>query len=214
MKYCSRNNPLSFLSLVWYIAPVKKSKQNSSSLEACHTYVWFSCQYSTCVDTYTSEDLHGTWKLNSGKGDSYWKSPFSGSMLNVLYLSKLSPQAVSKAEILTRDDSVVDDAGWYLAKWLSYQMQQFFGHGKKTYQQRVLQKAFEVLICWTQIQYAISFYQKTLMTPPLLWTWQAWPFSMVSVVILPHWQTRHNSDLHKTCAAWRGKGREDMHWKY
>lgn len=30
--------------------------------------------------------------------------------------SKLSPQALSKAKILTRDDSVVDDAGWYLAK--------------------------------------------------------------------------------------------------
>ena len=32
--------------------------------------------------TYTPQNKHGTWKWTLGKGDSYWKPPFPGSMLN------------------------------------------------------------------------------------------------------------------------------------
>ena len=30
---------------------------------------------------YTPQNKHGTWKWTLGKGDSYWKPPFPGSML-------------------------------------------------------------------------------------------------------------------------------------
>ena len=131
--------------------------------------------------------------------------------------SKLSPQALSKAKILTRDDSVVDDAGWYLAKWLSDQMlQDSSGHSKQKLN-RILQKAFGVVICWTQIQRAIGFYQRTLMTPPLLHSSNIYVVHFSLWLVLSsccHIDRSGNSDLHKTCPAWHGKGREDMHWKY
>ena len=41
---------------------------------------------------YTSQNKHGTWKWTRGKGDSYWKPSFPGSMLNFggVLLSALS----------------------------------------------------------------------------------------------------------------------------
>ena len=33
--------------------------------------------------SYTPEVKHGTWKLAPGKGDSYWKPSFSGSMVSL-----------------------------------------------------------------------------------------------------------------------------------
>ena len=35
------------------------------------------------LSDYTPEVKHGTWKSAHGKGDSYWKPSFSGSMLNL-----------------------------------------------------------------------------------------------------------------------------------
>ena len=44
---------------------------------------WFKTIWS-----YTPEVKHGTWKLAPGKGDSYWKTSFSGSMLNLGRVSR------------------------------------------------------------------------------------------------------------------------------
>ncbi len=33
------------------------------------------------LDNYTPQNKHGTWKWTPGKGDSYWKPSFPGSML-------------------------------------------------------------------------------------------------------------------------------------
>ncbi len=33
------------------------------------------------ISSYTPQNKHGTWKWILGKGDSYWKPPFPGSML-------------------------------------------------------------------------------------------------------------------------------------
>ena len=41
-----------------------------------------SIWYHLCLFTYTSQNKSGTWKWPLGKGDSYWKPSFQGSMLN------------------------------------------------------------------------------------------------------------------------------------
>ena len=80
--------------------------------------------------TYTSQNKHGTWKWPLGKGDSYWKPSFPGSMLNsggvspfstfesmiFLYISVLVSWRVYKSHVNYPQRA---KAGRYRWKWPS-----------------------------------------------------------------------------------------------